>query len=59
VRYFDRNMATKRLSVFLTHELQGSIERQVRSGLYGDAGDVVRAGLRTLAREEMATSYSK
>ena len=50
-------MATKKLSVLLTRELQGSIERRVRSGLYGDASDVVRAGLRALAREEMATTY--
>jgi len=52
-------MATKRLSVSLTRELQGSIERRVRSGLYGDASDVVRAGLRALAREEMAASYNE
>jgi putative addiction module CopG family antidote len=50
-------MATKTLSVSLTRELKGSIERRVRSGLYGDAGDVVRAGLRALAREEMAAAY--
>ena len=54
-------MATKRLNVSLalTRELQGSIERRVRSGLYGDASDVVRAGLRALAHEEMTTSYSE
>jgi putative addiction module CopG family antidote len=49
-------MATKTLSVSLTRELKGSIERRVRSGLYGDASDVVRAGLRALAREEMAAA---
>jgi antitoxin ParD1/3/4 len=52
-------MATKRISVSLTRELQGSIERRVRSGQYGDASDVVRAGLRALAREEMAASHSE
>ncbi len=50
-------MATKTLSVSLTRELKGSIERRVRSGLYGDASDVVRAGLRALAREETAATY--
>lgn len=50
-------MATKKLSVRLTSELQGSIERRVQSGLYGDASDVVRAGLRALAREETAAAY--
>ncbi len=52
-------MATKRLIVSLTRELQGSIERRVHSGLYGEASDVVRAGLRALACEEMAASYSQ
>jgi putative addiction module CopG family antidote len=50
-------MATKTLSVSLTRELKDSIERRVRSGLYDDASDVVRAGLRALAREEMAAAY--
>jgi putative addiction module CopG family antidote len=50
-------MATKTLNVSLTRHLKGSIERRVRSDLYGDASDVVRAGLRALAREEMATAY--
>jgi putative addiction module CopG family antidote len=50
-------MATKTLSLSLTRELKGSIERRIRSGLYGDASDVVRAGLRALAREEMAAAY--
>ena len=50
-------MATKRLSVTLTRELQSSIERRIRSGLYGDADEIVRAGLRALAREETVSSY--
>jgi putative addiction module CopG family antidote len=56
VRYFYGVMATKTLKVSLTRQLNGSIERRVRSGLYGDASDVVRAGLRALAREEMAAA---
>jgi antitoxin ParD1/3/4 len=50
-------MATTTLNVSLTRQLKGSIERRIRSGLYGDASDVVRAGLRALAREEMAVAY--
>jgi antitoxin ParD1/3/4 len=52
-------MATKRLSVSLTSELHGSIERRIRSGHYEDAGEVVRAGLRALAREETAVVYQE
>jgi putative addiction module CopG family antidote len=52
-------MTTKKLSVSLTRELQGLIERRVRSGLYGDSSDVVRTGLRALAREEIVASYSQ
>jgi hypothetical protein len=33
-------MATKKLSVSLTRELQGSIERRIRCGLYGDGSYV-------------------
>ena len=50
-------MVIRKLSVSLTPELQVSIERRVRSGLYGDASDVVRAGLRALAREETAAAW--
>jgi putative addiction module CopG family antidote len=52
-------MTTETLHVSLTRQLKGSIERRVRSGLYDDASDVVRAGLRALAREEMAATYQE
>ncbi|MGD1086200.1 MAG: type II toxin-antitoxin system ParD family antitoxin, partial [Verrucomicrobiota bacterium] len=40
-------------------ELRTSIDRRLRSGLYGNASDVVRAGLRALWREEMAVAYQE
>ncbi len=36
-----------------------SIDRRLRSGLYGNASDVVRAGLRALWHEEMAVAYQE
>ena len=45
------------MSISLTPELKSSIDRRLRSGLYGNASDVIRAGLRALSREEMAASY--
>jgi putative addiction module CopG family antidote len=50
-------MATKTMNVSLTPELKTSIDRRLRSGLYGNASDVIRAGLRALSREEMAAAY--
>jgi len=50
-------MATKTMNVSLTAELKEAIARRVRTGHYGNASDVVRAGLRALSREEMADSY--
>ena len=50
-------MASKTRNISLPPELDRSIQERVRSGLYGNASDVVRAGLRALAREEMAASY--
>lgn len=50
-------MATKTMNISLTPELKASIELRVRSGRYGNASDVIRAGLRALFREEMAASY--
>ena len=52
-------MATKTMNISLTPELRTSIDRRLRSGLYGNASDVVRAGLRALSREEMAIAYQK
>jgi putative addiction module CopG family antidote len=53
------NMATKTMNVSLTPELRITIDRRLRSGLYGNASDVIRAGLRALAREEMAVAYQE
>ena len=50
-------MAAKPTNVSLTPELKAFIERRVRSGRYGNASDVVRAGLRALDREEMGEAY--
>ena len=50
-------MATMNIS--LPAELKASIEARVRSGLYGNASDVIRAGLRALAREEFGTSVQR
>ena len=50
-------MAAKTVNISLTPELRDSIERRVRSGLYGNASDVVRAGIRALQREEMGAAW--
>jgi putative addiction module CopG family antidote len=47
-------MTATTMNVSLTPELRSSIDRRVRSGHYGNASDVIRAGLRGLHREEMA-----
>ncbi len=47
-------MAATTMSISLTPELRATIERRVSSGRYGNASDVVRAGLRALLREETA-----
>jgi len=52
-------MATKTMNISLTPELKASIQRRLRSGLYGNASDIVRAGLRALTREEMAVAYQE
>ena len=44
------------MNISLTPELKASVDRRVRSGLYGNASDVIRAGLRALWREEIAAS---
>lgn len=41
------------MNISLTPELRQAVERRVRSGNYGNASDVIRAGLRALDREEM------
>ncbi len=52
-------MATKTMNISLTPELKEAVDRRVQSGLYGNASDVVRAGLRALSREEMAASLNR
>jgi putative addiction module CopG family antidote len=52
-------MATKRITISLTNDLQKSIDHRVRSGMYTDASDVVRAALRALTREENARSVEE
>jgi putative addiction module CopG family antidote len=50
-------MATKSITVSLTPELRAAVERRVRSGRYGNASDVLRAGLRALEREELGAAW--
>jgi len=49
-------MAARPTNVSLTPELKAFIDSRVRSGLYGNSSDVIRAGLRALAREELGPS---
>ena len=52
-------VGAKARSISIPPELGASIERRVRSGLYGNASDVIRAGLRALAREELGASLKR
>ena len=47
------------MNISLPTQLKRFIEGRVRSGLYGNASDVVRAGLRALAREEVGPSVER
>ena len=49
-------MAARPTNISLTPELKAFIEERVRSGLYGNSSDVIRAGLRALIREELGPS---
>jgi antitoxin ParD1/3/4 len=52
-------MTAKTMNISLPGELKAFINDRVRSGLYGNASDVIRAGLRALTREEMGASVSQ
>lgn len=52
-------MAAKTMNISLTPELKAAVHRRVQSGLYGNASDVIRAGLRALSREEMAAGLKR
>ena len=52
-------MAVKTMNISLPEDLKGFIESRVRSGLYGSPSDVIRAGLRALAREEIGPSVER
>ena len=52
-------MSVKTRNISLPPELDALIGDRIRSGLYGDASEVVRAGLRALAREEMGVSLRR
>lgn len=54
-----RRMPIKPMNVSLTSELRAAVERRVRSGRYGNASDVVRAGLRALEREELGAAWTE
>ena len=41
------------MNVSLTHELEAFVKRQLASGLYTSASEVIREGLRLLAEREM------
>jgi len=52
-------MATKTMNISLTAELKAGIDSRVKSGQYGNSSDVIRAGLRALAREELGASLKQ
>jgi antitoxin ParD1/3/4 len=52
-------MTTKTMNISLAGELKAFIDDRSRSGLYGNASDVIRAGLRALTREEMGASVTQ
>lgn len=52
-------MGSRTRNISLPPDLGASIEQRVRSGLYCDANDVIRAGLRALAREELGASLKR
>jgi putative addiction module CopG family antidote len=51
-------MKTKTRNISLPPEMDAFIQNRVRSGQYGNASDVIRAGLRSLVKDEMAANYA-
>ena len=49
----------KTRSISLPGEMDAFIKGRVRTGMYANASDVIRAGLRALVREEMADRYKE
>lgn len=52
-------MATKTRNISLPPALDAFVEQKVNGGLYGNASNVVQAGLRALAREELGESIKR
>jgi antitoxin ParD1/3/4 len=52
-------MKIRTRNISLSGELDSQIDRRVKSGRYGNASDVIRAGLRALEREERAEVYRR
>ena len=52
-------MATKTRNISLPPALDTFVEQEVKAGLYGNASNVVQAGLRLLARERMRESVRR
>jgi putative addiction module CopG family antidote len=52
-------MTAKTMNIAVPGELKAFIDDRVRSGLYGNASDVIRAGFRALTREEMGASLTQ
>lgn len=52
-------MATKTRNISLPPALDAFVEQKVKGGLYGNASNVVQAGLRALAKEEMRESVKR
>ena len=52
IPFIERNVAMPTRNVNLTDELDRFVATKVKSGRYENASEVVRAGLRTLEREE-------
>ena len=52
-------MAVKTMNISLPGELKSFVDERVAPDLYGNASDVIRAGLRALTREELGASVKR